>query len=98
MPAIHSPSENDEDKRQHPRRYCSRSIFFSDSNRPYDGIIKNLSLGGIYVEAAATFITGQVLKVAIPINENSRGIKLKGKVIWLNQKGFGLAFNHRSRK
>jgi len=98
MRAIPSPSENDEDKRQYPRRYCSRSIFFSDSNRPYDGIIKNLSLGGIYVEAPTKFLTGQVLKVAIPVDENSRGIKLKGKVIWLNQKGFGLAFDHRSRK
>ena len=93
---------NDE-KRKHYRKACDKTTFFATRKKLYEGFVKNISLGGAYIQSADSFTPGEVLTLAVPCESNTDGsklkepfkdedIKMKGKVIWNNTEGFGMAF------
>ena len=93
---------NDE-KRKHNRKACDKTTFFATRQKLYEGFVKNISLGGVFVQSADSFIPGEILTLAVPCESNAEGsklkepfkdddIKMKCKVIWNNTEGFGMAF------
>ena len=78
--------------REYPRRPYFRKIIFASKHRFYEGLVKNLSRKGIFIEIHQTFLTGQHLTMVVPLIGKPKGIKLKGKVVWSNSEGFGLEF------
>jgi hypothetical protein len=92
-----------EEKRKHTRSQCERSTFFATRDQLYEGQVRNISLGGVYIQSNSSFDTGQKITVAIPCPSNPDGIKLKEPyedeevkmkcvVVWKDPKGFGLRF------
>ena len=93
---------NDE-KRKHNRKACGKTTFFATRQKLYEGFVKNISLGGVFVQSGDSFIPGEILTLAVPCESNAEGsklkepfededIKMKCKVIWNNHEGFGMAF------
>ena len=93
---------NDE-KRKHNRKACDKTTFFATRNKLYEGFVKNISLGGVFVQSADAFSLGEILTLAVPCESNEEGgklkepfkdedVKMKCKVIWNSPKGFGMAF------
>ena len=91
------------DRRGHQRKICDRTTFYATKDKLFQGLVKNISFGGVYVESSDAFSPGEVLTLAVPCASNDEGkklkepfndeeIKMKCKVIWLNQEGFGLEF------
>jgi Tfp pilus assembly protein PilZ len=78
--------------REYPRRPYVKKIIFASNNRFYQGLIKNISRKGIFIEVHQTFSIGQQLTLVVPLVGRPRGIKLKGKVVWSSAEGFGLEF------
>jgi hypothetical protein len=93
---------NDE-KRKHNRKTCDKTTFFATREKLYEGFVKNISLGGVFVQSTDSFFPGEILTLAVPCESNTEGsklkepfkdedIKMKCKVIWNNTEGFGMAF------
>jgi Tfp pilus assembly protein PilZ len=93
---------NDE-KRKHSRMACDKTTFFASRDKLYEGFVKNISLGGVFVQSEDAFFPGEILTLAVPCESNEEGnklkepfkdedVKMKCKVIWNNPGGFGMAF------
>ncbi len=91
------------DRREHKRLDCERTTFFATKEKLFEGFVKNISLGGVFVQSSGGFFPGDVLTLAVPCASNEDGfklkephndqdIKMKGRVIWRNQEGFGMEF------
>jgi len=91
------------EKRRHSRKACDKNTFFASRDRLYEGLVKNISFGGVFVESTKAFSEGDMLTLAVPCASNDEGLKLKepfndedikmkGKIIWKNQDGFGMEF------
>ena len=52
--------------RKNPRRPFSKLTYFASGNKYYEGIIKNLSHGGAYIETKTKFSNGDELKLIVP--------------------------------
>ena len=91
------------EKRKHLRSRCERVTFYATRDRLYEGYVKNISLGGVYIQAPDALPPGEQITVAIPCRSNPDGVKLKAPyadeevkmkcvVIWKDPSGFGSRF------
>ena len=78
--------------REYPRRPYATKIIFASKHRFYEGLVKNISRKGVFIESHQTFSIGQQLTMVIPLVGKPKGIKLKGKVVWSSSEGFGFEF------
>ena len=78
--------------RKNPRRPFSKLTYFASGNKYYEGIIKNLSHGGAYIETKTKFSNGDELKLIVP--GPNKFIQIKCKIIHFNQTGFGVEFKN----
>ena len=83
------------DLRKTPRKTFSKSIFFSSQNEYYEGVIKNLSRGGAFIETKAKLSNRIELKLVLP--GANKYILLKGEIIHFKQTGFGVRFKNLSK-
>ncbi len=61
-------------------------VEFSVQGRFYDGLIKNISKGGVFIETSGMFSVGQEISLYFG-KEN-----ITSTVIWVDPKGFGVKF------
>jgi len=78
--------------RRHIRKCDNKQVFLSSKNRYYIGSIENISLSGAFIETQDQFSLGPRINVFIPSSNISNGAIIKGQVVRLNQKRFGLTF------
>jgi hypothetical protein len=97
------PDRINNEKRKHSIKTCDKTTFFATRDRLYEGFVKNISLGGVFVQSADSFFPGEILTLAVPCESNDEGsklkepfndedIKMKCKVVWNNTEGFGMVF------
>jgi hypothetical protein len=84
--------DNGDYAREYPRRPYVTKIIFASKHRFYEGLVKNISRKGIFIEIHQNFSIGQQLTMVVPLVGKEKGIKLKGKVVWSSSEGFGLEF------
>jgi hypothetical protein len=91
------------DRREHKRKTCAKTTFFATKDKLFQGLVKNISFGGVYIESSDAFSPGDMLTLAVPCSSNEEGkklkepfndedVKMKCKVIWQNQGGIGMEF------
>ena len=85
------------ESRTHSRKSYNRSTMFATQNGIYEGSIKNISSSGVFLTAENTFAVGQILTLVLPF-KNGKDVKVKGKVVWSNEEGFGLKFLNIDKK
>lgn len=74
------------------RTPCSESTHFSANRTIFEGVIKNVSEGGIYVQTRERFTVGQEVVVAGAFDASGDDIKRRGKVVWYDDKGIAVEF------
>ena len=79
-------------KRKYPRKFCSESSFFATRYGVHECFIKNLGSKGAFIETDLFLPEGNIVTVALPVRGTESGLKLKGKVVWADQYGFGVEF------
>ena len=79
-------------ERRFPRKDFFTHISFHSSNRIFSGNIRNISIGGVYVQSLDSFPVGQKLTLVIPFTRKAKTVRPSGRVIWNNQGGFGFEF------
>ena len=85
------------ESRKHSRKSYNRSTMFATQNGIYEGSIKNISSSGVFLTAESNFAVGQILTLVLPF-KNGKDVKVKGKVVWSNEEGFGLKFLNIDKK
>ena len=80
------------ESRKSPRKQFSKLTYFASGNKYYEGIIKNLSHGGAYIETKTKFSNGDELKLIVP--GPNKFIQIKCKIIHFNQTVFGVEFKN----
>ena len=62
----------------------------------FEGLIKNISQDGVYIESLLALPIGQTITVTVPSSRSKNGdIKVEGKIVWINADGFGVEFQER---
>ena len=94
------PIERGLESRKHPRKLCSLDVKYAVQNQIFPGIIKNISLGGVFLASNQndSLEVGQRFKLAILNRKRGKVIKRDGKVIWSNRSGYGTEFQQRVKK
>lgn len=81
-----------EEARVYARVPCSEDTHFAANRELYEGTIKNVSEGGIYVQTRERFKAGQEVVVAGPFGENRQDVKRYGRVVWSDDRGIAVEF------
>ena len=76
--------------RKNPRKLFSKLAYLASGNKYYEGIIKNLSRSGAFIETKTKFSNGDELKLVVP--GPNKFIQIKCKIIHFSQTGFGVKF------
>jgi Tfp pilus assembly protein PilZ len=84
-------SKQSKDFRKHTRRPYDQFTLFTTQNGIFEGSIKNISSAGVFVMSKSNFKVGQTLTLVLPL-KNGKDAKVKGKIVWTNDEGFGLKF------
>jgi hypothetical protein len=85
---------NNEYRRFYERKKYPAEIVFLHASRLYAGSLKDVSLGGAYVETYCVnqFTTKDIVTLSIPFSSGQNNIKRRGSIKWLNNSGFGVEF------
>lgn len=83
-----------DDSRIHERKRYEAGVVFSHADRLYTGSIKNISIGGAYIETYCVnqFSPEDIVSINIPFPSGKNNFKRKGRVKWLNNAGFAVEF------
>jgi hypothetical protein len=79
------------DIRRHQRKSYAKSVQFSANDRVFDGLLKNISSAGGFIEADRHISAGQRITFVLPLKNRRKAI-VKGKVVWSGPYGFGVKF------
>ena len=82
------------DRRKHPRKACSIVAGCSAKGRAFKGLIKNISLGGMFIlciETERGFSAGDKITVTLPsLSDTESTIELHGEIVWTVPDGIGV--------
>ena len=84
-------SNQTKDLRKRKRKPYDKFTLFTTQNGIFEGLIKNISSAGVFIMSKNTFKVGQTLTLVLPF-KNGKDVKVKGKIVWTNDEGFGLKF------
>ena len=84
--------EENEESRQHERKPCYEDTHFLTHQKLHEGVIRNISKGGTYIETEDFFFSGQEITVAGPFEEDGSDVKQKGEVVRCDGRGIGVKF------
>ncbi|MDJ0804151.1 MAG: PilZ domain-containing protein [Desulfobacterales bacterium] len=79
--------------RLHVRKTCFVETHFAANRQLFEGIIKNLSAGGTYIQVKGRFSIGGDIIVAGPFAANQDDVKRRGKIVRLDGQGIGVRFS-----
>ena len=78
--------------RKSTRKAFCRATIFACQSRYYAGFTQNISKGGIFIQTRNRIAEGHIVTLVIARTKIQKGVMLKGQVVHLNQRGFGLKF------
>ncbi len=84
-------SKTDE-KRKDTRISCDVRAWYTSKENFGEEYIRNISLGGTFVETMEIFPIGQEINLSIPFSDQSKYVKVKGKVVRIEEEGIGVKF------
>jgi hypothetical protein len=87
---MESNDPNVNESRRRPRKPFFRKIRFGTKKGVYAGSTKNISASGAFIATDEKLEVGQSLRLNLPFK--GKTVKILGKIVWLNEEGFGLKF------
>ncbi len=80
------------DKRKNPRISCDVKAWYTSNENFGQEYIKNISLGGAFVETPEIFSIGQAIRLKIPFSDQNKYVKVKGNIVRITPEGVGVEF------
>ena len=84
--------ESDMELRKHPRRSFPKPVYFSAHNRYYQGLIRDISRGGLFIQTTDSIALGHEIHLVIPHTKFDKNVMIRGKVVRLSPKGVAVKF------
>ncbi len=84
--------EKSSNQRKHERTPSNVTAMFTSSVCFGEEYIRDISLGGVFIETTEHFEIGQSLKLAIPVMNEERYINVTGKIVRVSPAGIGIEF------
>ena len=81
------------DQREYPRKDCRAEVMYSDNNRIVQGMIVNISAGGLYLQPDSPFTVGQEITLTFEHPFAKKQVKAVGKIVRSDQNGIGVKFS-----
>ena len=83
------------ERRFHERKECLLSVDINDYQGFVKGNIRNIGLGGAFIETQIPFAqrAGQEVVITIPYQLKSQKITLKGQITRVRSNGMGISFS-----
>lgn len=81
------------DNREYPRKTCQTDVIYSDNSRLAQGMIVNISAGGLYLQPDSPFAVGQDVTLSFEHPFAEKQVKVNGKIVRSDQKGIGVKFD-----
>ena len=82
------------ERRGHQRKSCTLTVDLTDFHRPFSGHMRNIGLGGAFVETDPRYTPpiGQEFFITIPYQLKPGKITVKGRVTGIRSNGLGISF------
>ena len=84
-----------QETREHHRRHTSIYAVFSGQDCYFRDYIKDISAGGLFIETETALFINQELVITFFLPDSRKPIKIRGKVVRTDPKGFGIKFDER---
>ena len=78
--------------RKYPRKPFPKNINYTVNKKFYEGFVRDISRGGMFIKSEDKFNVGQELTLAIPSANRFKSLKLRGEVVRTDTEGFGVKF------
>lgn len=81
-------------RRRYDRRSYITDVVFSLEGRSYAGTLKDVSLGGAFVQTGSVNHAqkGDEVTISIPFTNGQKSVKRRARVLWVNEEGFAIGF------
>lgn len=80
------------EQRKHSRRFLCKPVYFNAGENIRQGLVRNISRGGIFIETAGRFPIGGGIKLVIPNTRSTRQRALHGRIVRADGLGLGIQF------
>ena len=80
------------ESRKANRKNCTVSINYLVNDHLYTDLIKNISRSGVYVETGKKMPVGAKIVMSFSLHDSKKPLKVEGKIIWCDVRGFGATF------
>ena len=80
------------EERRHPRTEHLQAVTIHVGDRTCRGMIQNMSMGGVYIEADQSFAIGQEITISYPSSNNQDEIETLGPVVRTEGSGFAMEY------
>ncbi len=84
------------EQRIHQRYDCKISVDFDISDWSYEGVVNNISMGGVFIETQNPVTVGCEIMLALTSLDDWRYCTIKGTVVRRDANGVGVLFNELS--
>lgn len=85
-------------KRHHPRQRCQIDVDYDTQDGSFKNTIKNISLGGVYIETQEPFTLGQQIELYLTSPINQISCMVTGQVVRRDKNGIGIEFGNLTRR
>jgi hypothetical protein len=82
----------DREQREEQRTECSIVTEYIVHNRPHRAKIKNISLGGAFIESRDSLRVNQEISQSFFVPNFEIPIRTKSRIVWTGPDGFGVQF------
>lgn len=89
---LQKEKESEMESRKHPRRPFPKPVYFSAHNRYYQGLIRDISRGGLFIQTADAISLGHEIHLVIPETKFDKNVMIRGRVVRLSPKGVAVKF------
>ena len=96
--SLETDSDQIKDLRKYPRKDYAKPSIFGFENKSYDGLIKNISRNGCFIENREFLNIGQILELVIPGTIFTDSNMLQVEVVRLSPSGVGVNFKNIIKK
>jgi hypothetical protein len=79
-------------RRQHFRKPLHMPVHYTNKGEPSSGVIRDISLGGVFILSRGAFSLGQSLSVAFSHTDVERTVWIAGDVMRVTPEGIGVKF------
>jgi Tfp pilus assembly protein PilZ len=90
--------QKEKDPREHQRNSYRKVVHFFSRNSKSKGYVKNISRGGAFIITREKFAIGQILNLVFPATRLKKELRLKGRIVRVDENGVGIRFDRRSGK